>query len=156
MARGDPEGITPAGWTAFALGVGFMALMAAVMVVAPRLLVGAFLDITDPANPEVVELAVLVPGLSPPCSRCSTARRRWRRHAARPARYEMPMIYAAIGYWGIGLPLGAALAFWTGLRGSGIWIGLATGLTVVAILMMQRWLRRESLSLMIPGDAAPH
>ena len=48
------------------------------------------------------------------------------------------------------------LAFWLELGGAGIWIGLATGLAVVAILMMLRWLRRESLSLMIPGDAAPH
>lgn len=69
---------------------------------------------------------------------------------------SMPMLYAAVGYWGIGLPLGAGLAFWTDLKGSGIWIGLATGLTVVAVLMMQRWLRRESLSLMIPKNPAPH
>ena len=41
---------------------------------------------------------------------------------------SMPMLYAAVGYWGIGLPLGAGLAFWTDLRGSGIWIGLAAGL----------------------------
>ena len=69
---------------------------------------------------------------------------------------RMPMIYAAIGYWGIGLPLGAAARVLGRSQGVGIWIGLATGLAVVAILMMQRWLRRESLSLMIPGDAAPH
>ena len=60
---------------------------------------------------------------------------------------RMPMIFAAVGYWGIGLPLGAALAFGTSLRGIGIWIGLATGLAVVASLMMLRWLRRDRLGL---------
>ena len=38
---------------------------------------------------------------------------------------RVPMLYAAFGYWGIGLPLGAILAFGTSLRGVGIWIGLA-------------------------------
>ena len=42
------------------------------------------------------------------------------------------MIYAAIGYWGVGLPLGVLLAFPLGFGGVGIWIGLATGLAVVA------------------------
>jgi MATE family multidrug resistance protein len=61
------------------------------------------------------------------------------------------MIYAGIGYWGIGLPLGVALAFWTSLRGIGIWIGLAAGLAVVALLMLWRWLNRDRLGLVIPG-----
>jgi MATE family multidrug resistance protein len=60
---------------------------------------------------------------------------------------RVPMIFALLGYWGIGLPLGALLAFRFGLGGSGIWIGLATGLAVVAVLMMQRWIRRDSLGL---------
>ena len=52
-----------------------------------------------------------------------------------------PMIYAAIGYWGIGLPLGAILAFSLGLRGYGIWLGLCAGLSIVATLLITRWIR---------------
>jgi MATE family multidrug resistance protein len=52
-----------------------------------------------------------------------------------------------LGYWGIGLPLGVVLAFPGGLGGVGIWIGLATGLAVVAVLMMRRWTRRAVLGL---------
>ena len=37
-----------AGWTAYALGVGFMTLTAAVMVFQPQLLISAFLDPADP------------------------------------------------------------------------------------------------------------
>ena len=58
FGAGDPDGVTRAGWTAYALGVAFMALMALVMVLWPRLLIGAFLDIADPANAAVVGLAV--------------------------------------------------------------------------------------------------
>ena len=55
-----------------------------------------------------------------------------------------PMVIAALGYWGFGLPLGALLAFRFGMGGVGIWIGLASGLFIVAVMMMWRWMRRES------------
>ena len=60
---------------------------------------------------------------------------------------RVPMLYAAFGYWGVGLPRGALLAFGTSLRGVGIWIGLASGLAVVACLMLWRWLHRDRLGL---------
>jgi MATE family multidrug resistance protein len=62
------------------------------------------------------------------------------------------MFYALAGYWGIGLPLGALLAFGLGLGGTGIWIGLATGIGIVAVLMIRRWQHRERLGLLdLPG-----
>ena len=47
---GNPEGVSRAGWTAYVLGVSFMALMALVMIVLPHPLISAFIDIADPAN----------------------------------------------------------------------------------------------------------
>ena len=64
---------------------------------------------------------------------------------------RMPMLFALIGYWAIGLPLGASLAFALGLGGIGIWIGLATGLATVAALMISRWHYREAVGLLGPG-----
>jgi len=55
------------------------------------------------------------------------------------------MVFAAIGYWGVGLPLGITLAFGLGVKGAGIWIGLSGGLAVVAVLLIARWLRRERI-----------
>ena len=57
----------------------------------------------------------------------------------------VPMVYAGIGYWGIGLPLGMLLAFHFGFAGVGIWIGLSSGLAVVAVLLLARWLRRDRI-----------
>ena len=53
------------------------------------------------------------------------------------------MLIAGVGYWVAGLPLGALLAFYFGLGGSGIWIGLVSGLTAVAVLLTGRWMRRN-------------
>jgi MATE family multidrug resistance protein len=60
------------------------------------------------------------------------------------------MIFAAVGYWGVGLPLGVVLAFDFGFRGAGIWMGLCLGLAVVAALLLLRWLRRGELLALKP------
>ena len=65
---------------------------------------------------------------------------------------RVPMLFAGLGYWVVGLPLGAALAFKLDLGGLGIWIGLAVGLGTVAALMLARWSRRERLAL-VPSAA---
>jgi multidrug resistance protein, MATE family len=51
----------------------------------------------------------------------------------------IPMIIALIGYWGLALPGGYALASIGGWGPIGIWIGLAFGLLVAAIAMMVRF-----------------
>ncbi len=55
---GDPKAIAYAGWSAYALGVGFMALMGILMVLMPRVFIGIFLNLNDPQNLPVMELAV--------------------------------------------------------------------------------------------------
>ena len=60
---------------------------------------------------------------------------------------RVPMVYAALGYWGIGMSLSLLFGFAAGLRGLGIWIGLVVALVVVACALMQRWIRRERLGL---------
>jgi MATE family multidrug resistance protein len=61
---------------------------------------------------------------------------------------RVPMLYAAFGYWIVGLSTGVGLAFGLGWEGVGLWTGLATGLGVVALLMILRWMRREQLGLL--------
>ena len=51
-----------------------------------------------------------------------------------------PMFIAAASYWLVGAPACFALAFGAGLKGLGIWIGLATGLAAAAVLLTGRFL----------------
>jgi MATE family multidrug resistance protein len=115
--------------------------------------VSAFVNIDDPANAAVVALAVTFlayAGLFQVVDGAQVIGAGMLRglHDTR-----VPMIFCAIGYWGIGLPLGATLAFSVGLAGAGIWIGLAAGLATVAALMTARWTMRERLGLTKPGLA---
>jgi MATE family multidrug resistance protein len=147
FGAGDAHGVTRAGWTAFALGVGFMAGTALLMVAAPRTLVGFFLDTADSANAPVVGFALSFLMLAALFQLADGAQAVGAGMLRGLQDTRVPMIYAAIGYWGIGLPVGVALGFGTGLRGVGIWIGLALGLAVVAGLMLWRWTRRGRLGL---------
>jgi MATE family multidrug resistance protein len=144
---GDRDAISQAGWTAFALGVGFMAMMSALMLFAPELLIGAFIDVGDVANAAVVELAVSFLF----CAAVFQIADGAQGVAAGMLRglqdTRMPMIFALVGYWGFGMPLSLLLAFRLGFGGQGIWIGLAAGLVAVAIVMVWRWTRREELGL---------
>ena len=65
----------------------------------------------------------------------------------------VPMLFALFGYWVIGIGVGAWLAFERDWGGVGIWTGLATGLSIVAVLMLTRWMQRERLGL-LPATGA--
>jgi MATE family multidrug resistance protein len=136
-----------AGWIALLIGTGFAAVAATMLVLLPMALIGIFLDTGDPANAHVVGLATSFLGIAAlfqlvDCTQAIGAGVLRGLHDTR-----IPMIFAAIGYWVIGVGVGTFLAFRTPLAGLGIWIGLASGLAVVALLMVTRWARRERLGL---------
>jgi MATE family multidrug resistance protein len=59
---------------------------------------------------------------------------------------RVPMLLAAISYWGIGMPLGAGLGLALGYGPRGMWVGLTVGLTAAATMMALR-LRHSSRRL---------
>ena len=87
---GDYEAVTRAGWTAYVMGVGFMAVMAAVMVFLPYPLISAFIDIDAPGNAHVVGLAATFLAFAGLFQIVDGAQAVARRHAARPARHDDP------------------------------------------------------------------
>jgi MATE family multidrug resistance protein len=148
FGRRDRSGIARAGWTAFALGVSFMALMALLMLAIPHQLVTLFLDTADPANAPVIPLAVSFLFLAALFQIFDGAQSVGAGMLRGLHDTRVPMLFAAFGYWVVGLATAVGLAFGLGWQGVGIWTGLATGLGVVAILIVSRWMRRESLGLL--------
>ncbi len=59
---------------------------------------------------------------------------------------KIPMIITAIAYWLVGFPTGYYLAEYQGLGVNGYWIGLITGLSTAALLLLKRWLSHSRLS----------
>jgi multidrug resistance protein, MATE family len=56
---------------------------------------------------------------------------------------RVPLLMALLGYWAVGAPVGLVLGFLTPLGVVGVWIGLALGLAVVAVLLLLRWIGKE-------------
>ncbi|URQ74405.1 MAG: MATE family efflux transporter [Candidatus Ochrobactrum gambitense] len=138
---GNPKAVAYAGWSAYALGVGFMMIMGLLMVLIPRLFIGVFLDLHDPENLAVMELAVSFLALAALFQTVDGAQAVAAGMLRGMRDTRVPMFLALLGYWGVGLPLGALLAFKVGMGGQGIWLGLAAGLGIVAVMMTLRWRR---------------
>lgn len=139
---GDAGGVSRAGWTAFAMGVGFMGLTALVMIAMPKLLIAAFIDMGDPANRLVIETAVTFLAFAALFQVVDGAQAVAGGMLRGLHDTAVPMIAAAVGYWGVGMPLAGLLAFRFGLGGPGIWMGLCAGILVVAVLLTARWAAR--------------
>jgi len=143
----DPEGVKRAGWTAIVVGTGFMALTALAMVIIPKPLIAIYVDPWDPKNAVLVGFALqyiviaaafqLVDGMQAVAAGALRGLQDTR----------IPMWIAAFAYWVPGIGTSLVLGFMTPLEGVGVWIGLATGLTIAAVLLGWRWHRRERLGL---------
>lgn len=138
----DANGLYYAGYSAYYLGIGFMALMAVLMTIMPKVFIGAFLNLHDPANTAVIQLAMSYLVLAAIFQIFDGGQVVAAGMLRGLQDTRIPMYLAFLGYWGIGLPLGAALAFWADWKGTGVWVGLAAGLAVVAVFMTRRWMRR--------------
>jgi MATE family multidrug resistance protein len=150
MARGagDRAWIRRAGWTGYWLALCASGIVALLVVTRPRFFAGIFIDVDASQNAAVVALAMSFLGVAAlflltDCMQVIAAGMLRGLYDTR-----MPMLIAGIGYWIIGLPLGALLAFHFGVGGIGIWIGLASGLGAVGLIMTARWVMRERLGLL--------
>ena len=153
--RGDPEGVRKAGWTGLAMGTSFMALTCAVFLLFPHVLVGIFLNPEDAANAVALGLAAIYLGIAGVFQLVDGAQV-VAAHALRGlSDTKTPMLLAIVGYWLIGLPTAYVLGFVLNLRGTGVWLGLAAGLAVVALVLVTRFALRERLGLFrnirVPG-----
>ncbi len=140
---GDARAISRSGWSAFGLTALFAVFSAAAMIGAPRLLIAPFIDVDAPANAATVELAVALLRVGAffqivDASQVALANMLRGLHDSRA-----PLIIALLGYWAIGAPVALALGFATPLGPVGVWIGLAAGLAVVAVLLLLRWVGKE-------------
>jgi len=147
---GDRAGVARAGWAALASAILFMAVPASLMILAPQLLLSAYVNVTDPANEVMVGFAVqfLMVAAAFQLFDGTQAVAAGVLRGLQDTR--VPMVIALFGYWLPGFGTAVFLGFLTPWRGLGIWIGLAVGLIVVAGLLLRRWNRRERLGL-VPG-----
>lgn len=139
--RRDPAGVYRAGITALGLGILFMALMCVILLTFPEPIASFFLDEQMPGSETVIGLAVtflMFCAFFQVFDACQVIAMGILR-GLKDTR--VPMLYAAIAYWLVGLSASYGLAFGAGFGGIGIWAGLLIALITAAGLLLVRFVR---------------
>jgi MATE family multidrug resistance protein len=135
IGAGRPAAARRAGFVAIAMSAAFMGCTGLIMILSPRLITGLYLDPASPALPLAAALLRIAAAFQIYDGIQTTAS-----GALRGLKDTgVPMVLAAIGYWGIGFWLGRHLAFAEGWGAVGLWWGLCTGLAVAAISLTARF-----------------
>ena len=136
VGRRDPRGAASAGWTAIAIGVGFMSSAAIVFLVMPRALIRLFTD--DAAVLEIGVSLLFVAAvfqLFDGLQGVTTGALRGLGDT------RTAMLWNLAGHWVVGLPLGYLLCFRWGLGVVGLWWGLSVGLMICGVALLLVWIR---------------
>lgn len=145
----DAHRLAQVGKSVILLSATAASLTVVMFFAMPETLINLFLDPAEPDRPQIIAIGV---GLLAAAAAFQVADA-MQVQALGLLRgvhdTKVPMIYAAISYWAVGAPVGYLLGLTFGFGGVGIWIGLAFGLTLAAILMMHRFWYR-----VVPGLAA--
>jgi len=148
LGRRDPAGARRAGWSAMALGVGFMGCAGLVFLSFPRWIARAFSP--DPAVIRVGATLLLVAAAFQLFDGLQVVTTGALRGAGDT---KTPMMANLVAYWLIGLPVGYVLGFPMGWGVLGIWLGLCFGLVIVGSALVVAW-RGKNLSAWARSDGA--
>ena len=138
VGRGDAGGVRRSTVAALAVGAGFMALMAVLLIGAPGLLSRAYTS-----DPGVLALAVLlmpIAGVFQVFDGLQVVSIGLLRGLGDT---RVPMLVNIVGFWCIGIPVSLTLAFVLGYGAVGLWWGLVVGLVIVATFLILRVRQRE-------------
>jgi MATE family multidrug resistance protein len=137
VGRRDPAGAARAGWTALLFGALFMSLAAAVFLLLPRLLIGAF---TSDAVVIRIGASLLMIGavfqLFDGMQGVATGVLRGLGDT------RTPMLWNLVGHWLVGLPTGYVSCFVLGYGAAGLWWGLSFGLIICGVALLLVWAKR--------------
>lgn len=142
LGRGDAAGLRAGAAVACALSGGVALATMALYVAAPEVLVGLFVSPTDPARPAIIAIGVPLLLVAALFQLADSAQVMAMGLLRGLQDTRVPMVIAAISYWGLGIPASWVLGFPLGLGGVGVWLGLVLGLSVAAVLLMTRFWRR--------------
>jgi MATE family multidrug resistance protein len=137
IGRRDPDGAARAGWTALLLGVAFMTSASLIFLLVPAPLLRIFT-----ADPGVIGTGIsllCVAAVFQPFDGLQGVATGILRGAGDT---RTPMLVNLGAHWFLGLPMGYTLCFWSGLGVIGLWIGLATSLILVGLVLLRVWMRR--------------
>ncbi len=139
IGRNDGPGARRAGFVATLLGIGIALILTFAVILARFAIARFFLGQANDNTDVVVDMAakLLLVGatlfVTDGVQSIAVGSLRGMKDT------RIPLLFAVIGYWLVGFTAAYGLAFWTGFRETGVWIGLSCGTAVYALLLVLRF-----------------
>ena len=149
VGRRDMGGLRLSGAVATGLSVAVSAVTVAVFLVMPATLISLFIDAGDPARDRLLAIGVTLLAIAALFNLMDGAQVIALGLLRGVQDTAVPMMLAAVSYWGVGIPVSYVLGVALGLGPAAVWLGLVVGLALAASLLMWRFWARVGRSL--PG-----
>jgi multidrug resistance protein, MATE family len=133
IGAGSVSGARRVATLTYLLALGFMGACALVFVLMPEALIRLYTT-----DPEVVRLGGVLLLVAAAFQLFDGAQVAGFSVLRGAADTRIPMLMAALGYWGIGVPSAYLLGFHSPLGPAGVWAGLCVALAVVGLLLFWR------------------
>ena len=123
-----------------AVGAIFNLLVAIAICFFFQLTIGLYLDLNDPNNLPVIEIAIPMLIVGVVALILDGTQKIVYGVLQGLQDTKIPVLLSIPAFWGIGLTLGYILCFSYGMGGVGLWIGQSLGLAIAAVLFVCRTL----------------
>jgi multidrug resistance protein, MATE family len=127
---------------AIGLSAAFALVTVAIFLIVPEPLVSLFIDPAEPARGTILAVGTALLACAALFQMADSMQVMALGLLAGVQDTRVPMIYAAISYWLIGMPASYILAFPLGFGAVGLWLGLVVGLACAALSLMWRFWAR--------------
>ncbi len=139
LGRGDAEDLRRGAQVVVAMSLGMAGLTVIAFLTLPELLLSGFLSPGDPDRAAVIALGVPLLAAAAVFQLADASQVMALGLLRGVQDTRVPMVIAAVSYWGIGVPVSYVLGFVLDWQGPGVWVGLAVGLFCAGIFMMWRF-----------------
>ncbi|MEO1801530.1 MAG: MATE family efflux transporter [Cyanobacteria bacterium J06629_2] len=139
LGKEDLVTVQQAAYLSIILGLLFNLLIAIAICVFPQLIIGLYLDLNNPANLPVIELATPMLTIGVIALILDGMQKIVYGALQGIQDTQVPVLLSIPSFWIIGLGTGYILSFSYNLGGVGLWIGQSLGLAIAAILFLIRF-----------------
>ena len=139
MARDEPVNLKRGAIVACLSSFSFSLITIVCFLAFPEFLLGLFLDPNEPQREAILRIGVGLLGMAALFQLADGAQVIALGLLRGLQDTRVPLVMAAISYWGVGVPVALIAGFSAGLGGIGIWMGLVCGLAMAAVLLHIRF-----------------
>lgn len=139
FGRHDPLQMERGGKMVTALSLGFATATIVLYLSVPEMLLSLFMQEDDPQRLEILAIGVGLLAMAALFQLVDGAQVIALGLLRGVQDTRMPMIFAAVSYWGVGIPCSYLFGFVLGFEGIGVWLGLVVGLALAAVLLSVRF-----------------